>query len=97
MTSAWSGSTRRKRLPPDWEQRREDTARRAGGRCEGISLRGEPRWHVAECDGIGSECDHDKRGDDHSLPNLRWLNTECHKRKTQAEKPSRKRPERRRS
>ena len=89
---SWQGSTRRSRLPADWDKRRAATKERARGRCEGISLHGEPRWHVSECNGIGSECDHDKRGDDHSLANLRWLSTECHKRKTQAEKPSRKRP-----
>lgn len=89
---SWQGSTRRSRLPADWEQLRTQTKDRAGGRCEGISLHGEARWHVTQCDGIGSECDHDKRGDDHSLTNLRWLNTQCHKRKTQGEKPQRKRP-----
>lgn len=61
--------------------------------CEGISIHGEPRWHDEDCDGIGSECDHDQRGDDHSLGNLRWLSTPCHKRKTQAEKPQRNRPQ----
>lgn len=67
--------------------------------CEGITLAGEARWHVPKCDGTGSQCDHDKRGDDHGLDNLRWLSTPCHTRKTQAEanaaKPKRKRePER---
>lgn len=58
-------------------------------------MHGEPRWHVAECDRIGTDCDHDKRGDDHSLSNLRWLSGPCHKRKTQGEKPSRLRQGRR--
>ena len=82
----WAGSTRRRRLPPDWEQRRELTRERAGGLCEGISLHGEPRWHVDRCDGLGAQCDHDRRGDDHSLANLRWLSEPCHRRKTQLEK-----------
>lgn len=92
MSGKWAGSTRRARLPKDWPARREATQQRAGGRCEGISLRGEPRWHTDECNGIGAECDHDKRGDDHDLGNLRWLSVPCHKRKTQAERPQRKRP-----
>ena len=60
--------------------------------CEGISLRGEPRWHAEQCDGIGSQCDHDRRGDDHSLANLRWLSEPCHKVKTQHEAAAAKRP-----
>lgn len=92
---SWDGSTRRSRLPSDWPQRVVTTKRRALGRCEGISLHGEDRWHVEDCAGVGAECDHDKRGDDHSLGNLRWLSTACHKRKTQLEKPQRKRRERR--
>lgn len=82
---AWSSSDRRSRLPSDWPKRVAATKRRAGGRCEGISLAGEPRWHVPRCTGVGAECDHDNRGDDHSLPNLRWLSSPCHARKTQHE------------
>lgn len=78
----WTGSTRRSRLPPDWEQRRVATRNRAQGQCEGLSFNGEPRWHVETCDGTGRECDHDKRGDDHSLTNLRWLSDPCHAHKT---------------
>jgi 5-methylcytosine-specific restriction protein A len=81
----WETSDRRARLPKDWPKRRAETRRRANGRCEGISLRGERRWHVDECNGVGTDCDHDKRGDDHSLSNLRWLSAECHKAKTQNE------------
>lgn len=82
---AWAGSDRRSRLPRDWPARVAATRDRAGGRCEGISLHGEDRWHVDECNGIGRDCDHDKRGDDHSLTNLVWLNSYCHLRKTQHE------------
>lgn len=82
---SWSTSDRRSRLPKDWSKRVAATRDRSQGRCEGISLAGEPRWHVDQCDGIGRECDHDKRGDDHSLSNLRWLNSYCHLRKTQHE------------
>lgn len=38
--------------------------------------------HVEECDGVGAECDHVVEGDDHSLGNLQWLSTPCHKAKT---------------
>lgn len=55
--------------------------------CEGISLAGEPRWHVDDCDGIGRDCDHHVPGDDHRLSNLRWLSAPCHKRKTALERP----------
>lgn len=89
--SGWSTSDRRARLPRDWPKRVAATRERAGGKCEGISLNGEPQWHDSKCDGIGRECDHDKRGDDHSLPNLRWLSTPCHKTKTNGEKPRRQR------
>jgi 5-methylcytosine-specific restriction protein A len=54
--------------------------------CEGLSLRGEDRWHVDTCDGVGTDCDHDQAGDDHELTNLRWLSNECHKRKTVLER-----------
>lgn len=87
----WSTSDRRSRLPRDWAKRVAATKRRAGGRCEGLSLNGEPRWHVDTCDGTGTDCDHDQRGDDHSLTNLRWLSNACHTYKTHAEKPRRKR------
>ena len=92
--TAWAGSTRRARLPRDWAKRVAATRDRARGRCEGISLHGEDRWHVAECDGVGAECDHDVRGDDHRLSNLRWLSSPCHTAKTKGEKPRRKRRER---
>lgn len=82
---AWAGSTRRSRLPNDWPRRVRATKLRAQGECEGISLRGEDRWHVADCTGIGTDCDHEKRGDDHVLTNLRWLSKPCHKHKTQLE------------
>lgn len=87
----WQGSTRRERLPADWNSRRQVVGERAAGRCEGISLDGGPRWHVADCDGVGAECDHDIAGDNHELSNLRWLSVECHKFKTQAERPKRRR------
>lgn len=87
MTGGWVGSTRRARLPKDWPQRVAATKARAQGRCEA-------QQHQPECDGIGRECDHVRRGDDHSLSNLQWLSTPCHKAKTTAEQPRRTRPRR---
>ena len=70
---SWETSDRRERLPSDWPKRRAATKARARGRCEGLSLHGEPRWHVTECDGIGTDCDHDKRGDDQrSVSDILW-------------------------
>lgn len=91
--SAWQGSTRRARLPRDWPTRVRATKRRANGRCEGLLVNGTVT-HVEDCPGVGRECDHHVRGDDHDLSNLRWLSGECHKAKTQNEKPQRLRTQR---
>ena len=79
---SWSTSDRRARLPSDWDARRIVVRARADGQCEGITFDGEPRWHIGHCPGIGTDCDHDQAGDDHSLSNLRWLSSECHTEKT---------------
>lgn len=74
----WASSTRASRLPKDWAKRRAATKRRARNQCEA-------QVHAPGCDGTGSECDHIKPGDDHSLTNLQWLSAECHAAKTKAE------------
>lgn len=76
-------------LPSDWKKRREETARRAGWRCEA------PLEMGARCPEPGSECDHvvnvrsaqgEAMGDAvHALSNLQWLCREHHNAKTQAE------------
>jgi 5-methylcytosine-specific restriction protein A len=87
----WEHSTRRSRLPPDWEARRIKVRRRAGRQCEHIE-------HGARCPLPGNECDHIIPGDDHSLENLQWLCAPHHREKTQREaaaglaKVSEKRP-----
>ena len=78
MSGRWADSSRRARLPPDWPKRVALTKARAGGRCEADT-------HAPGCNGIGAECDHHERGDDHSLGNLRWLSQPCHTAKTQRE------------
>jgi hypothetical protein len=85
--TGWVGSTRRARLPDDWPARVQAVKARAHGRCQATR-------HEPGCDGIGRECDHVKHGDDHSLANLQWLSTPCHKAKTTAEQPRRLRPAR---
>lgn len=74
----WTTSTRAARLPADWSKRREQTKQRANGLCEA-------KIHAPECNGIGAECDHINRGDDHSLSNLQWLSEPCHRVKTLGE------------
>lgn len=46
--------------------------------CQAVS-------HAPGCDGIGTDCDHIKAGDDHRISNLQWLSGPCHKAKTAAE------------
>lgn len=76
----WQGtSNRRAELPPDWPVRRSIVAARAHGMCEA-------RTHDPRCDGTGRECDHIDGRDNHSLDNLQWLSTPCHKAKTVADK-----------
>lgn len=81
---AWETSTRRQRLPQDWPAIRVQVRDRARGMCEaGV--------HDPECDGIGAEADHIRQGDDHSLANLQWLSTPCHRAKTAREAAARNR------
>lgn len=96
-TPVWQGSTRRSRLPTNWNQIRIATEHRANGRCEAQSRLNQP--HHPDCSGLGSECDHVIPCDDHSLANTCWLSTPCHKAKTARESAARNRartqPERR--
>lgn len=72
---AWSSSDRRTRLPDNWDALRAECKRLAQGRCQ------YPVHHPT-CDGIGTDCDHIKQGDDHRQANLQWLSGPCHDRKT---------------
>ena len=78
MSGSWRGSTRKARLPKDWKQRRARVFAEYGRICH---VCGEPG---------ADEVDHVKRGDDHSLENLRpihgWRTPQgCHKYKTARE------------
>lgn len=70
---AWEGSTRRQRLPADWEKRRRVTLDAYGRRCYICS------------NGDCNEVDHVDGTDDHTYANLRPICPPCHKRKTQGE------------
>ncbi|MFG3710904.1 HNH endonuclease [Micromonospora sp. NPDC047730] len=67
MSGKWAGSTRRRRLPPNWQQLRAEVRERAGGRCEHVGDDGR------RCPLAGRDCDHVEAGDLHTLDNLQWL------------------------
>lgn len=68
----WAGSTRRQQLPRGW------------GRLRRLVLRRDPVCRIC---GVApsTEVDHIRRGNDHSLDNLRGVCGPCHKEKTQRE------------
>ena len=83
----WEGSTRKQRLPANWQQLRAVVLTRCGGRCEAIMRSGK------RCHDKATDVDHIIHGDDHSLSNLQGLCTWHHKRKTAIEaNASRTRP-----
>lgn len=81
---AWATSDRRKRLPADWPTIRDEVKRRAHNRCQATT-------HAPGCHGVGTDADHITPGDDHSLDNLQWLSSACHKAKTAQEAATRNR------
>jgi hypothetical protein len=81
---SWSTSDRRARLPADWPAIRAKVKARAHGRCEA-------EHHAPGCLGTGNDADHIQAGDDHSLANLQWLSTPCHRAKTARETAARNR------
>lgn len=82
---AWEGSTRRERLPDNWDELRAEAHR----------LNPEHICHWCGDPG-GSDLDHKQRGDDHRQENLDWIHNRgdyeagrsrknCHGQKTGAE------------
>lgn len=72
MPGGWQGSSRRARLPDDWQRRRRRVLRRDA-------------WTCYNCGGEASEVDHIVAGDDHDEANLAAICASCHRRKSAAE------------
>jgi len=68
----WAGSTRRARLPADWERRRRNVLDR-DPICNAC--------HLA----LGVQVDHIHAGDNHAYTNLQGICERCHQAKTQTE------------
>lgn len=87
---AWEGSTRRRRLPPDWETIRRRILRRDGWRCTAVD-------DGRRCSRPASDVDHVQHGDDHRPSNLASLCSYHHRKKSSAEgNAARERPTMRR-
>lgn len=95
---AWTTSTRRQRLPNNWNKIRQQVLQRANNKCEGLPHpmgtaaqiargTGTPtgRWHAAGCNGRATDVDHIIPSDNHSTDNLQALSHACHHTKTTAE------------
>ena len=76
MSTGWKGSTRRARLPIDWDRVRRKVLKSADGMCQ-IRAQG--------CDVLASQVDHVVAGDDHRLSNLQATCGNCHTKKTNYE------------
>lgn len=88
MSGGWQNSTRRVRLPRDWAERRQLIIDRDRGLCQEAEPDGAAvsrRTGARICGASGTEVDHVRPGDDHSLENLRLLCATHHGRKSAAE------------
>lgn len=79
---AWEGSTRRSRLPADWEKRRI------------VVLERDPICRICG-ENLSTVCDHIEPGDDHSFENLQGICSPCDRRKSSREGNEAKRAARR--
>lgn len=68
----WQGTTRKQRLPRDWNTRRGVVLKRDANRCY-------------KCGAVATQVDHLLPGDDHSLRNLAAICYDCHKAKSALE------------
>lgn len=79
---SWAGSSRRERLPRDWELNYR------------LPVLSRDRWlcqiNGPGCIGAATDVDHINRGDDHSRENLRAVCSRCHNKKSSAEGNARK-------
>lgn len=73
----WSGTTRRRRLPPDWDTRRTTVLERDDYRCQ--------LAYPSICITYANEVDHIQHGDDHRLTNLQAACHPCHAHKSAIE------------
>jgi 5-methylcytosine-specific restriction protein A len=73
---SWATSTRRSRLPSNWDTIRAYVLHRDDWRCQ---IRG-PR-----CAGRASDVDHIERGDNHAVKNLQAACRPCHASKSSRE------------
>jgi len=80
VSTGWKGSTRRARLPIEWDRIRRKVLKSADGLCQ-IRAQG--------CDGLASQVDHVVAGDDHRLGNLQATCGPCHVKKTNFENKQR--------
>lgn len=76
---AWETSDRRARLPANWNVLVAKVKERDGGRCTWKLTSG------ARCPRVGTDVDHRKNNDDHSLRNLQLLCAHHHGKKTARE------------
>lgn len=74
----WAGSTRKARLPADWDRLRVVVLRRCGDRCEWVE-------DGFRCLAAATDVDHIQHGDDSSLSNLQGLCGAHHLKKTSRE------------
>lgn len=75
---AWHGSTRKARLPADWERLRAVVLRRCGNRCEWVE-------NGIRCHNAATDVDHIIPGDDHRPEALQGLCNPHHLIKTARE------------
>lgn len=93
VSEAWAGSTRSKRLPPNWSELRAKVFSIASFRCQATMRDG------TRCTDQGTDVDHIEPGDNHDLSNLQLLCRWHHNKKSSAEgnkSPTRKRVSERR-
>lgn len=76
---SWSNSTRRQRLPADWNTIRRKVLKRDGYMCQ------QELPDKTLCLDSATDVDHIRRGDDHSLSNLRAMCRMHHARKSAGE------------